>query len=86
MNRIDFRWLERWVRIDEWFAGALPIGVRSNGPHLRDQPGGQLHKVNFADIVWLQELRMETGQGVDHGRHHGHWRGISGEAFKVMLH
>ena len=41
---------------------------------------------NWLVVLQLEELRVEAGQRVDHGREDGHGRRVRGEALEVVLH
>ncbi len=62
----------------------MPVGEGRDGADLTDQSrrGG----TELSTVIYLHKLRVEAGEGVDHGAENGHGRRLAREAVEVVLH
>ena len=65
-------------------AADAAVGVGGDGADFGDEACGGFFKEDV--IGGGGEFLVKAAEGVDHGGHDGHGRGIGGEAFEVMLH
>jgi hypothetical protein len=75
---------QRRVRVDVRQAPGVAEGVGGDGADLADEPRRRMAKLGR--VLQLVELRVEAGEGVDHGREDGHGGRRAGEALELVLH